>query len=222
MTKDFINPITGRFVCQIYYNRVMRKITREKAMEEEKLEMARIRLERMLNNRPKHLPPPVQQFEVVNDKKLEDKKIATRIGLKRKVIKRTKRRIIKGLCTGLKRKTFHRAEKNYINPLNAEKVTLKNYLKALEQKEIKDKGWENKLKKANELISLLEYEPVYSNKYPVIDLSLQNARNYELGFDNRKFAMFEKFSSFVNLFKRRMRSNGKRMGNCFCHHRCCY
>ena len=53
MTKDFINPITGRFVSQTYYNRVMKKIAREKAIEEEKLELARNRLERQLNNRPK-------------------------------------------------------------------------------------------------------------------------------------------------------------------------
>ena len=135
MTKDFINPLTGSSVSQTYYNRVMKKIACEKAMEEEKLEWARIRLERMLNNRHKHLPPPVQQFVVVNDKEIEDKKIATRTGLKRKVINRPKvvktkkmaprtglkskiinrpkRRIIKGLRTGLKRKTIRIPKKLY-------------------------------------------------------------------------------------------------------------
>ena len=51
-------------------------------------------------------------------------KIAKRTGLKRKVIKMRKiPKIIKGLRTGLKRKTLCSAEKKYINPLNAEKVT---------------------------------------------------------------------------------------------------
>ena len=59
MSKDIANPLTGRFVSQAYSNRVMRKIARGKAIEDEKLEMTRIRLERQLNNRHKHLPPPV-------------------------------------------------------------------------------------------------------------------------------------------------------------------
>ena len=91
MTEDFINPITGKFVSQTYYNRVMKKIAHEKAIEEEKLESAQIRLERMLNNRPKHLPLPVQQFVVINDNKMEDRKIAPRTGLKRKTIKKVVR-----------------------------------------------------------------------------------------------------------------------------------
>ena len=59
MTKDFANPLTGRLVSQACYNRVMRKIPCEKVIEDEKLEVTRIRLARQLNNRPKHLPPPV-------------------------------------------------------------------------------------------------------------------------------------------------------------------
>ena len=70
MTQDFINSLTGRFVSKAYYNRFMKKIARDKAIEEEKLEEAQISLERMRDNRPKHLPPPVQQFVVVNDKKI--------------------------------------------------------------------------------------------------------------------------------------------------------
>ena len=57
------------------------------------------------------------------------------------------------------------------------------------EKERRDKEWQKTLNKANELFSLLEYEPVYSNKYPMIDLSLQDARNYELGFVNRRMVM---------------------------------
>ena len=91
MTTDYFNPSTGRLVSQAYYNRVMKKIACEKAIEEEKLEMGRIRLERMLANRPKHLPPHVQQFVMVNnDKNIVGNKIATRTGLKRKVINRPK------------------------------------------------------------------------------------------------------------------------------------
>ena len=45
--------------------------------------------------------------------------IAKRTGLKRKVIKRAKRRIIKVLRTGLKRNIIRMPKKTYINPLNA-------------------------------------------------------------------------------------------------------
>ena len=149
--------------------------------------------------------------------------MAKRTGLKRKTIKQIVKSRPIAKRTGLKRKTIRiPKKKTYINTLNAEKVTLKKYLNALVEKERRDKEWQKTLDKANELYSLMEYEPVYSNKYPVIDLSLQDARNYELGFVNRRMVMFEKFSSFVNLFRRRMRSKRKLMGNCFCHHRCCY
>lgn len=131
--------------------------------------------------------------------------IAERTGLKRKTIKtkvirvnnikrpniiRTvKKQIPIAKRTGLKRKIVHKAGKKYINPLNAEKVTCKNYLKPLEAKENSDKQWQQTMQKANDLIKLMEYEPVYSNKYPVIDLSLQDARNYELNFVNRRIAV---------------------------------
>ena len=54
----------------------------------------------------------------------------------------------------------------------------------------------------------MEYEPVRSDKYPMIGLSLYEARCYELDFINRRTVMFERNSSFVNLFRRRMRRNG--------------
>ena len=40
MTKDYANPLTGRLVSKAYYDKVMRQIAREKAIEEEKLELA--------------------------------------------------------------------------------------------------------------------------------------------------------------------------------------
>ena len=136
--------------------------------------------------------------------------VAMRTGLKCKVIFSIVKtcKVVKALHTGLKRKTACGGIKTYINPLNSNKVKRSVYLKALEEKQIRDKQWEETLKKANELISLLEYEPVYSIKYPMLDISLQDARNYELSFVNRRTVMFERNSSFVNLFRRRMRRNG--------------
>ena len=137
--------------------------------------------------------------------------IAKRTGLKRKVISsRVKtRKVVKALRTDLKRKTVHGGIKTYINPLNANKVKRSVYLKALEEKQIRNKQWEETLRKANGLISLLKYEPVYSIKYSMLDISLQDARNYELNFVNRRTVMFERNSKFVNLFRRRMRRNCK-------------
>ena len=136
--------------------------------------------------------------------------IAKRTGLKRKVISSIvkTRKVIKALRTGLKRKTIRGGIKTYINPLNANKVKRFVYLKALEEKQRRNKQWEQTLKEANELLPLLEYEPVYSIKYPMEDISLLDASHYELSFVNKKIVMFERNSSFVNLFRRRMRRNG--------------
>ena len=77
------------------------------------------------------MPPPAQQFEVVNDEKIEDKKIAKRTGLKRKVIKQIVKNRLIAKRTGLKRKTIRIPKKNYTNPLNAEKVILKKIFECL-------------------------------------------------------------------------------------------
>ena len=209
MTKDFINPITGRFVSETYYNRVMRKIAREKAIEDEKIEMARIRLERQLNNRPKHLPPPVQKFVVNNDRNIEGEKIATRTGLKRKVINRPKVIKMKKIapCTGLKRKII-RGSKFYINPLTANKVKKPTYLKAVKELQIKQQEWVDTVKKANQIFPFMDDNQNKSIKLPMIDLSLQDARYYELSFVNKRKVIFEKNSSMPNLFRRWMRRNG--------------
>ena len=209
MTKDFANPLTGRLVSQAYYNRVMRKIAREKAIEDEKLEMARIRLERQLNNRPKHLPPPVQQFVVNNDRNVKGNKNAKRSGLKRKVIYRPKISKVKNIAprTGLKRKVI-RGHKIYINPLTANKVKKSTYLKAVKELQRKQQEWEETIKRVNHIFSFMDDNQKNSIKLPMIDLSLNDVRHYELGFVNKRSVMFERNSSMVNLFRRRMRSNG--------------
>ena len=134
MTKDFANPLNGRLVSQAYYNRVMKKIAREKPIEDEKLEMTRNRIERQLNNRSKHLPLPVQQFVVADDRNDKGNKIAKRSGLKRKVIYRPKTSKVKNIAprSGLKRKVI-RGPKIYINPLTANKVMKPTYLKAVKE-----------------------------------------------------------------------------------------
>ena len=81
-----------------------RKIAHEKAIEDEKLEMTQIRLERQLNNRPKHLPPPLQQFVVADERNDKCNKIAKRTGLKRKTIKHIVKSHTITNRTGLKRK----------------------------------------------------------------------------------------------------------------------
>ena len=209
MTKDFANPLTGRLVSQAYYNRVMRKIAREKAIEDEKLEMTRIRLERQLNNRPKHLPPPVQQFVVNNDRNVKGNKNAKRSGLKRKVIYRPKISKVKNIAprTGLKRKVI-RGHKIYINPLTANKVKKSTYLKAVKELQRKQQELEETIKRVNHIFSFMADNQKNSIKLPMIDLSLNDARHYEFGFVNKRSVMFERNSSFVNLFRRRMRRNG--------------
>ena len=42
----------------------------------------------------------------------------------------------------------------------------------------------------------------------MIDLTLNDARNYELQFVHKRTVMFKRNSSMVNLFRRRMRRNG--------------
>ena len=75
--------------------------------------------------------------------------IAKRTGLKRKVISSIvkTRKVVKASRTGLKRKTVRGGIKTYINPLNAKKVKRSAYLKALEEKQIRDKQREETLKK---------------------------------------------------------------------------
>ena len=156
MSTD-LNSLTGKLVSQAYYNRGMRKIAREKAIEEEKLEMGRIRLERMLNNRPKHLPPPVQQFVVNNDRNDNGNKIAKRTGLKRKTIKQIVKSHPIAIRTGLKRKVDRSVKpKIYINSLNANKVNRRTYLKAVQDKERRDKEWQEMLKKEERMSLFME------------------------------------------------------------------
>ena len=99
--------------------------------------------------------------------------------------------------------------KRYVNPLTGSLVQKATYLRALREVDRRDDASQVTLRKVDNMSRFMDLKVAKdignTTNLPKIDWSLLEARHYELVFLHKQKIMFIKGSSFVKLFKRRMR-----------------
>ena len=100
--------------------------------------------------------------------------------------------------------------KRYIYPLTGNLVLRPTCLRAAREKKRRDNVWLDTQRKVEKMSLYMEKKEEKkmgtTMKLPIINMTLFDARNYELDFVDKRNTMFTKGSSFASLLERRMES----------------